>query len=574
MQFRFLFEKNDSFIAKILMLWFCAGMLVILPNNGGSGLSLPQNLLAWSYMSLLFMILSMYKKNNCNYNINTISVLLTILAGWCLWALPLLWTRELDWFFNAIPRVLTIIALLILFNKLRFFLNSEKSRLQLLCVIITSALLQSAYAIYQLATIQELPGARPYGSFQQVNVLASWLSTGICCAALVYSRTTFRSHCRNVSTFSLARKLSGISLFILSAMIVLIQSRAGYLGALFSLILIFIVQGYHGHLRQVLGAGLLVSAGISTGILWLNFGYLILPEITFPVIPKSGSTTSRIYMLMVTWKMIVMHPVVGNGYGSFEAIFGQLARDIAPGLEADTVTHPHNELLLAWAEGGIVGVCGLLIMIAGAIRYIWLPTGMALSGVALLMPVAIHSNLEYPLYQSASHGLLMITLLCIAGPLSKNFKPLKIDHEGLSTKIIRSCSKIAALLSGLFVLGFMITGVITQHNLTKIERQGLTPFAFNEEKVLETLPNPLSQQTRMDFDRHVALLLRYNMTQDAELLTRFTAWGTDYLKTHNDPSVYDSLLRIARAKNNPEKYRLCLEAHGRWPSDLRFNCNQ
>jgi O-antigen polymerase len=119
---------------------------------------------------------------------------------------------------------------------------------------------------------------------------------------------------------------------------------------------------------------------------------------------------------------------------------------------------------------------------------------------------------------------------------------------------------------------FMITALQTQQQLTLVEQQGLQPLADDERQVLASLANPWSQSSRLDFDRHVALLLRFNHTRDLAQLAAFRRWGLRYIQTHNDPAVYASLLTIARAQQLPEAARLCEEAHGRWLRDPRFVC--
>ncbi|MFS4436566.1 O-antigen ligase family protein, partial [Citrobacter farmeri] len=168
------------------------------------------------------------------------------------------------------------------------------------------------------------------------------------------------------------------------------------------------------HKRRIANAFLLISAGIGIGLVGLYVINVIYPDFSV-LVDKENSTSARIYMLKLTWQLILTHPVMGSGYGSFESLFGQLAQLTPPGLEADTMQYPHNELLYAWVEGGMIAVVGILLMVAGILKRLWGKGGAKYAGVALLLPVAIHTNLEYPLYQSATHGLTLIMLLVISG---------------------------------------------------------------------------------------------------------------------------------------------------------------
>ncbi len=559
--------NHNKNINKLLLAWFCGGILICLPNNGGSGLALPQNLLAWSLMACLYIISSAHNPG-LSGTLSWRKYIGGMFFGLLLWLLPLLWTKELSWFVNALPRALGAIGFFLLLYKLRSYEITEKARLQIITIVILSALIQSGYATIQLLSDAKIQGGRPYGSFQQVNVLASFLATGISCATLVYTRKEFFLQGGNLYHSIYWKILSGIAIIMLPAVIILLQSRAGYIGASISVIVILTAQGLNGQKCAVFQASLLIFCGILLGVIWLQYGHKLLPGLALPIISKEGSTSSRIHMLSVTWKMILSHPFLGNGYGGFEAVYGHFAMRIPPGIEGDTVTHPHNELLFAWAEGGIIAAGGLIIMIVSAVRFIFLPTAMATCGVALVVPLLVHMNLEYPLYQSASHGLLMIILLCVAGPLHTN-AIVKFKKPSIRKFI----PVVINITTGMCVLSFMVTALITQHRITLVERHNLTELAFNEDNVMKELINPISQNTRLSFDRHVSLLLRFNTTRNPDVLTEFYTWGNDYLKTHNDPNVYDSLIRIANAMNSPESKRLCEEAHGRWQSDIRFNCN-
>ncbi|KGD85294.1 hypothetical protein HA47_01325 [Pantoea stewartii subsp. indologenes] len=120
---------------------------------------------------------------------------------------------------------------------------------------------------------------------------------------------------------------------------------------------------------------------------------------------------------------------------------------------------------------------------------------------------------------------------------------------------------------------FSFTGLITQQKLTQIEKNGLQAFVVEPVKTMSAFPNRYSQRARVDFDYHVALLLRFNKDRDLTLLYAFQKWADDFLKTHNDPNIYNSMIRIALLQQ-PSQYRyLCNEAHGRWPKDKRFICD-
>lgn len=541
----------------ILILW-SGGVHIVLPNHGGSGLALPQNIVTWGAMALIALWCAGTQrvgKYSSGFVLPPGTGLL--IAGVILWTLPLLWSPKAAWRLNAAPRCLALWAMAGFYLVLLFATPCRNIRRPVLAIISAGAGMQAAHALWQLSGIAILPGGRPYGSFQQVNVLASCLATGIACALWL-----FLHHARRTS-----RRLSGTALVVLPAVLALLQSRAGTLGAVLA-VGVLLTTGRRAPVWRALA---LLTAGAGAGLLWLWAGPLVLPEWAPPLIDKTSSTHSRLYMLQVTWQLIRQHPVTGNGYGGFEALYGQLAQIMTPGLEAATVKYPHNELLFAWAEGGMVAVLGLLLMVAGVVKRFCSASGTGIAGLAFLLPIAVHMNLEYPLYQSATHSLTLIMLLVIGGP---GVKRLAID-PGRSLRGVIPIARAGRWVTGATAtagLLFMITGLQTQHRLTRVEQQGLKPLVSNEPQVLASLYNPWSQASRLDFDRHVALLLRFNHTRDPALLDAFRRWGTRYSETHNDPEVYASLLAIARAQRLPEADRLCQQAHGRWLSDPHFRC--
>lgn len=546
-------------------LWLCGGLLFILPQHGGSGLDLPQNLLAWCVMAgmVICAILSLPQRRT---SLPAGSLIMGL--GALLWSLPLLWSWPSDWFINALPRVAGLWGLVALYYLLLRAKIGMQSRLYWLMIMVLASLLQAGVALIQAAHPELLLGSRPVGSFMQVNALSSFLATGLACALVLYFG--YRK--------PYVRILTGIALSVLPAMLVMLQSRTGWLGGLTaSIILLWVnrakrlsVGGYCG--RNV---AIMMILSVVAGLIWLWAGPQLFPRNGLSPVRKDGSTASRIYMLNLTWQLISEHPFVGNGYGGFEFLFGRLAETIPPGLEADTVTHPHNELLLAWVEGGLIAVAGLLLMVLAVLHRLRRHRGMGLTGLALLLPFALHMNLEYPLYLSVSHGMTLVLLIVIAG---SDATPVKCvtSASGEDVQISKLGSPVMrwmVVILAIGVLTFMVTGMITQQRLMEVEQAGLMPLAENDIAVLASLPNPYCLRSRIAFDRNVALLLRYNFTRDPTLLIQFQLWAQAYLKTHNDPEVYHSLVQITRALRKVDADALCHQAHGRWPADPRFLCD-
>lgn len=540
--------KNKATL--LIALWFCVGLLWVLPNHGGSGLALPQNLFAWSLLAVITLWSMLIAKNGkALYPTGTS----WIVCGAVLWSLPILWSPVAAWQWNALPKVLALWGLICVWLLLLKSSCGFRLKNAWLMILVIAALIQVVYGAIQLSDLPNLPGGRPYGSFQQVNVMASFLATGMLCAFWLFTRNRQKQ----------MMMLSAIALILLPAMLVLLQSRSGYLGAFFGSVIFLSVSGKKSRSG---GALLLMVVGTMAGLGLLHFGPTFFPDFIPGLVEKEGSTLQRWYIIRLTWQLIMNHPIVGNGYGSFEVLFGQLAQHFPPGLQISTIQYPHNEFLYTWMEGGIVAVLGVFAMLTGIIKRLWSKGGRRWAGIALLLPLALHMNLEYPLYQSVTHGITLIMLLLIAGPAARTSQ--SVTYSRTTHKWSRA--GVGVLASA--VLVFMISGAVTEVQLTRIEQQGLMPLVSDENATVKALVNPLSQYERLDFDRHVALILRFNTTRNDVLLIQYQNWAEGYLQVHNNPDVYNSLIMIYRSLKLPLAQGVCLRAKGMWPEDKRFSC--
>lgn len=539
----------NNIVTLLILLWLCGGLLWTLPNHGGAGLALPQNLLAWCMLALIALCCAVLSPRwKAAWPPGTFLVI----GGAALWSLPLLWSPLAAWQWNALPKVLALWGLVGIWLLILKSTGCHRMRRGWLLILVLSALLQVGFGVVQLSDIEHLTGGRPYGSFQQVNVLASFLATGMVCALWLFLASRQR----------LMMFTSATALVVLTVMLVLLQSRAGGLGAVAGALILLLAAGKSRRRKGY--AMLLLLAGTGTGVLTLYFGPLLIQGFIPELVQKESSNVQRWYLITLTWQLILNHPFIGNGYGSFEALFGQLSQQVPPGMGTTTVQYPHNEFLYTWMEGGLVAVAGIVLMIAGILRRLWGRGGSRWCGLAVMLPLALHMNLEYPLYQSVTHGLMLVMLLTLAGPAVR----ANTGHPAGYEKPLRAGVGLVAF----GVLAFMISGVVTEVQLTRIEHKGLVPFIHEETAVVESLANAYSQYDRLDFDRHVALLLRFNITRDAALLTRFREWAERFSTVHNNPDVTHSLLMIVRSQGDPSAQTLCLKAKAMWPDDPRFDC--
>lgn len=414
-----------------------------------------------------------------------------------------------------------------------------------------------------------LYGRRVYGTFFQPNVLASLIATGV---TLTLGMLLLPGL---ASKYIGLERLRRCSMFVLlagfSALLVCIQSRAGWLGGVVAVLLLF----RFGRLNspRTIGAAAALTGGVLLGSSWLLLGHSLLP-----LTDHAHSNLARWTMLRDTLAMIADKPWQGWGYGGFEYDFQHFRINQTPAtLVTEIARHPHNEILLWIVEGGLVGLAGVMLVLAGmgtvirqAIKQdrIALMAGHRMAGMPTalcfaVLPMAIHTLLEFPFYLSTLHFAIFLLLLAIADRLSTKEAKQNISPGTINTVL---SGILAALALGLSVLaGFTLKG---EETITQVEK-----FGMEDTTPLKALP-PLSRlmlEQRIFFDEQVGALMTYNRTREEELLEGYSHWAHTYLQQRIDKNVYASLIQVLRHQKHietAERYRR--EAALFFPTDARF----
>lgn len=488
-------------------------------------------------------------------------------AGAVVLASPLLWTPT-GQFMDAVTRVAGLAAgLAVMLACLQL---PKRHQTIWLYIILGSTVLQALVVIQQLLWHRDawvpLYGRRVYGTFFQPNVLASYLATGLALAwtLLLLPHFTLNSPAAE----SLRRILLLILIGLFSVMLIYIQSRVGWLSAfLVTGLFIWRLQRYFP--QRCNQAFLATIAGPFIGICILTFyGH------TVPAISHDDSNLARWYMLRDTLAMLAQKPLTGWGYGGFEYDFQHYRiHKNPPTLITELSRHPHNEPLLWLVEGGLVALSGLLLLFTGLVRIvlnairrdrtafaIGSPTaGLSTALCIALVPIALHTQLEFPFYLSAPHALVFLFLLAIVDRLGGERCAGRSSLRGL-------CVAMAIMA---FVWAITATYALYGHiALSEVER-----FGMEDTTPLKSLPAPsrILLSERLMFDQQVNVLLTYNQTRDEELLAQYRQWAEGYLQQRINKNVYLNLIMILRHQhcvNEAERYRR--DAARFFPDDIRF----
>ncbi|MFJ3458579.1 Wzy polymerase domain-containing protein [Scandinavium goeteborgense] len=510
----------------IIASYFMIFMNIYIPNMGGTGLKLPSNILCWSVIALIIILagISLYSSSNA---LPHRTFRFFVLGGIFL-SLPALYTSQLV-LSGALVRIAGLWGGIALFWALLQMKFNPWQKNFLLFSLMVSTLVQFSFALWQLKTqtydnwMEYIPGTRPYGIFQQVNVLASFLATGY---AIAVSFSL-------ISSRFLVKNFSRAALVLLTMILVILQSRIGYLGP--AIILVLYCGIYYRQPGKIVIILALSLFGVIAGKLLLH-DYSLTHLVA--QVDKESSNSERINILKATIEMIRQHPIIGWGYGHFEYVVARISWQFFQHSYPIPVTHAHNEFLFGWAEGGISAVIGMLAIAGGYLILIKDKFPSSLQIWILTLPITLHLMTEYPLYQSTTHWFTLILLcrLCISEKEQKYNLPVNRKIKLLSFLIVITSS---------CVLLFLVSGFKTNQVLTDLERSGMRDFT-----PAEHLANPWIQWDRYIYDYHIAMLMQFNANHNEKLLSNFSYWGTEYIKIHNDKNIYHTLMTIAHYQKN------------------------
>ncbi len=204
---------------------------VTFPNMGGAGLQMPFNATVWMGFALL-MALAMWPATRgvIRYSHFHLGVGLLLLALW----LPFAWSWN-PASMIAFPRLLGATAGAILLLGLAQLKLARRDWWWLGLAILLGALVASVFGYAQRYWLVEgnwvsyIPSNdRPFGVFQQVNVMSSFLVTALVVSAWLYGEASRRWE----------KGVILLAPLVMPALVLMAQSRTGWLAALIALPLV------------------------------------------------------------------------------------------------------------------------------------------------------------------------------------------------------------------------------------------------------------------------------------------------------------------------------------------------
>ena len=508
----------------------------VIPNGGGTdGVNLPWVMTGWLCAGLL-MATVWAALGRSGRPLRLTPSLWGFVAGSVLLTVPFLLSPSRDWQLNAWPAVAGLWGGVLLYvTLLQARLTRRQGQVLALCLALAAGL-QALYALLQLlfSPVDWLPAwsnevtachAISVGVFQQRNLTASFIATGL--AVSLWLRADIRAHWARHE--GLRRALLAAILLLCSAALMMLKSRIGVLSG--SLVMVMALwrwcrQGVAAlWLWPLLGtmSGLLLSA-------WLPPGDTLTHDM---------SDTQRLFTLHWSLVMLAQHPWRGWGAGGFEYAFQHfLAAHTPPVVTGHGVmSHPHNEILFQAVEGGALALAGLALWLVTALRLLWRRGRDGGTALLVMLPVLLHTQTEFPVYQSVVHWFILVVVLALCDGRPERRSRRRVWRAPLAARRVTAITLCAGGLTMALLSGVALHN---QQVLTAFERHpsaGDTRFMH--------LPLPWLAPYRLMSDRAEWLLLQaQNGRLDA--LPAYLALTERYLQVHTDADMYDNRIRVAR----------------------------
>ncbi|HHA2008516.1 TPA: Wzy polymerase domain-containing protein [Enterobacter mori] len=550
-------------VARLLLsIMFSLYWLVLMhlpwPNSGDYGMNLPMNLLSWGVISLLGLIVWLGQSVK---KVRITPTFLLMLASAVLFTLPALWS-PLDALPIALPRLVGIWGGIFAYLTLLQQPIREKEMVILFYLLATAAIIECALSLAGFYCPQYLPfplnslaekyaGYAP-GIFQQLNVTASFLATGL--AALLNLLVDVRRRLYQPGAELLRSIVISLSIIILTAILVMFHSRIGWIGGITAIICVSVLYGQSRfrHRTTRWRRTLILVLPLLGGLL----GMLMLQQSVIGSLLHESSNHQRWLTLEYTLRMIRERPWKGWGLGMYESAFQHFMAAL-PGdnPSGEMMQHPHNETLFIWAEGGVLALAGGLCLLWGWVvlcrrrKSVW-------QWAALLttLPILLHTQVEFPLYYSVAHFFALLLLMAAS----------EANTPGISLRpAMFRLPLVAVALYGMVLSYQLFCASITLGNFETAR--------LADPQNITRLHVPWLMQMRYQRDITLLHLANFNVHGDVDELEIYARSNDRWIRLHMEENAYNDQINILYfMKRQAEAEKLKAEAHRLMPWDERF----
>ncbi|MBP0048858.1 O-antigen ligase C-terminal domain-containing protein [Marinobacterium sp. AK62] len=523
---------NRAFLFIIAL--FSLLPLLYFPNPGHDALLIPFNIFIWEIVaaSVFFAGLYIYKHKTLVFPRYAIWIL-ALPAGMILSGFLTGLERPVDWMF----RLGAILMGLLFFFSLFQFQPNRRMLDNAIYIILFGMLANALISFLQMMPGRPLSGLIPHpetpravGVFMQPNILASAMVTAILLALYQISSPAFGKRS------GLIKLLCFATLFAASMIVLSTGSRIGLLGLVFSLpLLLFARYKVFARRRHLALAAMVVfAAGCGTGLMVSEGALKAYSKLER--LAEEG-TEARPHVYRISWELFTEKPISGHGIGSFQSVFHERAAEYQaerggePLIGHARFTHTHNELLFWAVEGGILALSGIVVLLAVTLIQAWrLGRQRGLALLALMTPIALHTQTELPFYSSIYHWVLFLFLAFML------FRPLCRFYQVERSETVLVPIPAAGMAVLVATLMFCTSTFGTARDLTR--------FLLYKEVNMQELR---AAQDNLYFNEFATLLsmkvlLNLDLKQNTQHWTQtYINWTEDYLQKIPETSSFHDL---------------------------------
>ncbi len=518
----------------LMLLLFLVAPFYYKPNLGGTGFNLPFNIAVWG-IAITAIFYSMSKVVIEKKIIIPSKVLLLVA-----FPLILIVTSLLSGVLNAnewiIRQFYILGGLFFLLSLFQFELNDHDIE-NIMFIVSLSMIIHAGIGLLQSVDVVALRGFIPRkaegqanGILQQVNVQASYLSTGVLINFYLIARESTAKKSlwfKGVIVFSIL-----ISTYMLSNS----GSRIGILSLMagFIMLLFAFRSEYFQYKRMFIASAIILVIGIVLGRSGIGTAIEKGHEIV-----QGGYADQRTIIYSIALNIAKAEPFWGHGLGSFIKVWNEFAPSFYeshPEVQrVPYITHPHNELFMWLIEGGVFCVIGIFLfcykVVEAAIKCGW-KNGVGC--LALLLPITFHTQVELPFYISSLHWFLWLFLI---------FVLLRQDNSNRKIEVnITSSMVIVSIL--------LLTYFPSMYFLYNCEQSRRDLYDFVSKKSFNKRADPLKLAlNNLFFQRESERLVMRSLLfvglkkrnySDVKL---FLDWANEYIQVTPDEKIYEDMVK-------------------------------
>ena len=523
------------------------GMHYFQPNLGGSGLHLPFNAIGWIFISILMAIGWWQAKLQAELVYSRLGLM--FITATLVMLIPLLYADPIV-VGHSYSQLLGLIGGLLFFIALQQLQLNQQQRLMLLYLILAAVFIEALFSLvqYYILPINNIVGYnkitnRPYGIFQQPNVAASFLATGIALTLYLLTQTKLNENHKRLFCY--------ITTIMAVIPLVLLQSRTGYLSLLIAPLMllpwVYLKLRVSKQLQSLFIWSVCCLLGIAIGIYTLESVEKVARSAAHMTDPGA-----RVPIYLHSLNMWLEKPFLGWGYGSFEVAYltsysEALSQGLALPGSSENLEHPHNELIYWGIEGGLIALTGIALLVIGFLRIIIKqPLWQALALLGLLFPLLLHSQTEYPFYHSILHWIVFLTLVWYIDSRYSDTKSIRLKYTLLLQTL--------ALLIPLLTTFFMLTTLHTTKLLFQYERIGqrdITP--------LTKIINPVAWSKRIEFSAMMYRLQIALENNDIAELNNYMRWAAETTQQTPRANIYINWISVLIKLGQDEEAKILLQ---------------